>query len=92
MAAVLPHRGRAVWVHETVEEFEAVDRSVEEGQGLRLARWGCRDFSPTTGPVSQWWENTYPTPDDLSGIIVMQELRILSAGVDTLHCSVRAEL
>ncbi len=58
MAAMLPHRGRAVWVHETMEEFQAVDRSVEEGQGLRLARWGCRDFSPTTGPVSQWWQST----------------------------------
>gem|GEM_PF-6591166 len=58
IAAMLPHPGRAVWVHETVEEFQAVDRSVEESQELPLARWGCRDVSPTTGPVTQWWENT----------------------------------
>jgi len=66
-AAMLPpHPGRAVFAHETVEEFQAVDCSVEESQELLLARWGSRGSSPTTGPVSQWWENTLPTSDELS--------------------------
>ena len=67
VTAPLPHPGRAVWVHETVEEFQAVDRSVKESQDVPLARWGSRGVSSTTGPVSQWWENTCPPSDDLSG-------------------------
>ena len=49
-----PHPGRAVFAHETVEEFQAVDCSLEKSRDLLLARWGSRSVSPTTGPVSQW--------------------------------------
>jgi hypothetical protein len=46
ITATLPHPSRAVWVHETVEEFQAVDRSVEESQELPLARWGSGASHP----------------------------------------------
>ena len=62
-----PHPGRAVFAHETVEEFQAVDCSLEESRQLLLARWGSRSASPTTGPVTQWWENTPFTSDELPG-------------------------
>ncbi len=62
-----PHPGRAVFAHETVEEFQAVDCSLEESRRLLLARWGSRSASPTTGPVTQWWENTCPSSDDPPG-------------------------
>ena len=42
-AALLPpHPGRAVFAHETVEEFQAVACSVDESRELLLARWGSR--------------------------------------------------
>ena len=54
-ASLVPqHPGRAIWAHETVEEFQAVDCSVEESRELLLARWGSWRVSRTTGPVSQW--------------------------------------
>ncbi len=53
-----PHPGRAIFAHETVEELQAVDCSVEESRKLLLARWGSGRVSPTTGPVSQWWQST----------------------------------
>ena len=54
LAAMLPHLGRAVWVPETVEEFQTVDCSVKESRALLLERWGSRRSPPTTGPVTQW--------------------------------------
>ncbi len=62
-----PHPGRAIFAHETVEELQAVDCSMEESRELLLARWGSGRVSPTTGPVSQWWENTCPPSDEFSG-------------------------
>ncbi|MHB1526454.1 MAG: FtsK/SpoIIIE domain-containing protein [Candidatus Dormibacteria bacterium] len=58
-AALLPpHPGRAVWAHETVEEFQAVDCSLEESRDLLLARWGGRGSMPPGVPVTPWWQNT----------------------------------
>ena len=41
-ALLPPHPGRAVFAHETVEEFQAVACSVDESRELLLARWGSR--------------------------------------------------
>jgi len=58
-AALLPpHPGRALWSHETVEEFQAIDCSMEESRSRLLARWGSRPAPATTGPVTPWWQNT----------------------------------
>ena len=66
-ASLLPaHPGRAVFAHEAVEVFQAVDCSVEESRELLLGRWGSGRVRPTTGPVTQWSENTCPTSDELS--------------------------
>ncbi len=66
-AALLPpHPGRAIWQEDSTEEFQAVDCSLEESRELLLARWGSGRVSPTTGPVSQWWQSTCPTSDELS--------------------------
>jgi S-DNA-T family DNA segregation ATPase FtsK/SpoIIIE len=67
-AAMLPpHPGRAIWQEETMEEFQAVDCSLEESRQLLLARWSGRVSIPPLVPVSQWWENTCPSSDDLPG-------------------------
>ena len=52
-AALLPpHPGRAIWAHETVEEFQAVDCSLEESRELLLERWGSRGSLPPGVPVT----------------------------------------
>ncbi len=61
-----PPPGRSVFALETVEEFQAVGCSIDESRELLLARWGSGRVSPTTGPVSQWWQSTCPTSDELS--------------------------
>ena len=67
-AALLPpHPGRAIWQEETMEEFQAVDCSLEESRQLLLARWSGRASIPPQVPVSQWWENTCPSSDDPPG-------------------------
>ena len=54
-AALLPpHPGRAIWQEETMEEFQAVDCSLEESRQLLLARWSGRASIPPLVPVSQW--------------------------------------
>ncbi|HUY10021.1 MAG TPA: FtsK/SpoIIIE domain-containing protein [Candidatus Dormibacteraeota bacterium] len=58
-AALLPpHPGRGLWSHETVEEFQAIDCSMDESRSRLLARWGSRPDPATTGPVTPWWQNT----------------------------------
>ncbi len=37
-----PHSGRAVWAHQAVEEFQAVDCWADESRELLLAGWGSR--------------------------------------------------
>ena len=60
-ASLLPtHPGRAHFAHEIVEEFQAVNCSAEESRGVLLGRWGSGRVRPTTGPVTQWGENTWP--------------------------------
>ncbi|MHB8394943.1 MAG: hypothetical protein ACYDC5_10665 [Candidatus Dormibacteria bacterium] len=49
------------------EEFQAVACSGEDSPELLLARWGSSGVSPTTGPVTQRWENTRSTSDGHSG-------------------------
>ncbi|MDA8332216.1 MAG: FtsK/SpoIIIE domain-containing protein, partial [Candidatus Dormibacteraeota bacterium] len=67
-AALLPpHPGRAIWQEETMEEFQAVDCSLEESRQLLLARWSGRASLPPLVPVSQWWENTCLSSDDFPG-------------------------
>ena len=67
-AAMLPpHPGRAIWQEETMEEFQAVDCSLEESRQLLLARWSGRASLPPRVPVTQWWENTCPSSDDPPG-------------------------
>ena len=67
-AALLPpHPGRAIWQEETMEEFQAVDCSLEESRQLLLARWSGRASFPPRVPVSHWWENTCPSSDDPPG-------------------------
>ena len=39
------HPCRAIWAQETVEQFDAVDCSVEESQELLQARWGSGEGS-----------------------------------------------
>jgi hypothetical protein len=61
-AALLPpHPGRGLWSHETVEEFQAIDCSMEESRSRLLARWGSRLGPATTGPVTPWWQSTDST-------------------------------
>ncbi|MHB8393331.1 MAG: hypothetical protein ACYDC5_02250 [Candidatus Dormibacteria bacterium] len=56
-AFVLPsHQCRAIWTQETVEE----------SQGGAACEVGSREGSPTTGPVSQWWESTCLPTNQLS--------------------------
>jgi S-DNA-T family DNA segregation ATPase FtsK/SpoIIIE len=53
-AALLPpHPGRAIWQEETMEEFQAVDCSLDESRQLLLARWSSRAPLPPRVPVSQ---------------------------------------
>ena len=65
--ATLPHPSRAVWVHETVEEFQAVDRSVDESQELLLARWGSRRSPPTTADGRN--RVAHPEPESGAGVV-----------------------
>ena len=53
-----PHHGRTVFAHETVEDFQAVDCTAEDSRELLLARLGFEGLRPTTGPVTQWSQNT----------------------------------
>jgi len=78
-ATLPPHPDWAIRAHETMEECQAVDCSLEENRQLLLARWGSRGGSPTTGHVSRWWESTC-LPRRTLGSIVLGELTILSAG------------
>ena len=58
-AAMLPPPpGRAVFAHETVEQFQAVHCSLEESRDLHLASWGGRGSLPPGVPVTPWWQNT----------------------------------
>ncbi|MGH7641706.1 MAG: FtsK/SpoIIIE domain-containing protein [Candidatus Dormibacteria bacterium] len=64
-AALLPpHPGRGLWSHETVEEFQAIDCSMEESRSRLLSRWGSRPTQATTGPVTPWWQNTESSSQD----------------------------
>ena len=66
-AALLPpNPGRAIWQENSTEEFQAVDCSLEESRELLLARWPRRGLIPPRVPVSQWWESTCPSSDELS--------------------------
>jgi len=46
-AALLPPRpGRALWAHERIEEFQAVDISAAESERLLRDRWGTMEVTP----------------------------------------------
>ena len=67
-AALLPpHPGRGIWQEETMEEFQAVDCSLDESRQLLLVRWSGKVSIPPLVPVSQWWENTCPSSGELPG-------------------------
>ncbi len=65
-APLPPHPGRAIWQEDSAEEFQAVDCSLEESRDLLLARWSGRGLLPPRVLVSQWWQSTCPTSDELS--------------------------
>ncbi|MDA8393678.1 MAG: FtsK/SpoIIIE domain-containing protein [Candidatus Dormibacteraeota bacterium] len=68
-AALLPpHSPRAIWREETLEEFQAVECSLEGSHQLPVARWSGKAPLPPRVPVTQWWENTHSTSDGLSDL------------------------
>ena len=74
-----------------MEEFQAVGCSPEESHNLLPAGGVSGEARP---PLALYHSGGKVQPHfrRALGSIVIGELRILSAGVDTLHCAVRAEL
>jgi hypothetical protein len=64
-AALLPpHPGRAIWAHEGMEEFQAIDLGADESRHLLQARWSRGDGMATTVPVTPWWQSTGHSDQD----------------------------